>query len=80
MILTGTRSGLVVERRLRQRLEHGRAEAAGHDALLERHDELLAAACASDELRVERLGEARVDHSHRPAVGGERGRRPRARA
>ena len=37
------------------------------DALLERHDELLAARAVEDQLAVERLGEARVDDADRPA-------------
>ncbi len=61
----------VVERRVRQRLEHGTAEAAGDDALLERHDQLLAPRVVRDEGRVEWLCEARVDHGDGPAVGGE---------
>ena len=42
------------------------------DALLERHDEPLAARRIEDQLAVERLGEPRVDDADRPAVGRQR--------
>ena len=66
--------------RLLERLEHRGAEAAGHDALLERDDELLAARLVEDQLAVERLGEPRVEHADRPALAPRARRRPRAPA
>ena len=54
-------------------------EAAGHDALLERHDEPLAAGRIEDQLAIERLREPGVDDPDRPALGLEGGRRLQAR-
>ena len=50
------------------------------DALLERHDQLLAARLLEDQLAIERLGVARVDDADRPALRGQRARRPPRRA
>ena len=47
-------------------------EPAGHHALLERHDEPLAARLVEDQLAVERLGEPGVDDADGPALGLER--------
>src|SRR4029079_4108608 len=44
----------------------------GDDALLERHDETLAPRLVEDQLPVERLREASVDHPDRPALLGQR--------
>ena len=45
----------VGEARLLDQLEHAAPEPAGHDALLERHDQPLAARRVEDQLTVERL-------------------------
>ena len=69
-----------VSRASSSELEDGAPEPAGHDALLERHDQLLAACCVEDQLTVERLREAGVDDPDGPALGLERVgglRRPR---
>ena len=62
----------VGQARLLDGLEHAAAEAAGHDALLERHDEPLAAGLVEDQLAVERLREPGVDDPDRPALGRQR--------
>ena len=64
----------VGEPRLLERLEHRRPEPAGHDALLERHDERLAACLVEDQLAVERLHEPGVDR-RRPTSRAPRARR-----
>ena len=54
-----------------EQLQHPAPEPARHDALLERHDEPLAAGLVQDELAVERLGEPGVDDADGPAVLGQ---------
>ena len=56
------------EPRLLDRLEHRGPEPAGHDALLERHEQRLAPRLVEDQLAVERLREPRVDHADGPAA------------
>ena len=62
---------LVVHGCIHQCLEHAGAKASSHDALLERHDQLLAACVALDQVDIEWFGVARVDDAHRPAVRGK---------
>ncbi len=47
-----------------QHLQHGRAEAARQDALLERHDQLLVPGLLQDERSIEGPREASVDEGH----------------
>ena len=70
--------GRVGQPRLLEQLQDAAAEPAGHDALLERHDQPLAAGLVQDQLAVERPGEPGVDDPDRPALGLERLRPPRA--
>src|SRR5207247_2189415 len=53
-------------------VEDARTEPTGHDAFLERRDELLAARLVEDQLAVERLGKTRIDDGNGPALGLER--------
>ena len=72
--------GRVGQARLLEQLEDAAAEAAGDDALLERHDQALAAGLVEDQLAVERPGEAGVDDADRPALAPRARRPPRAPA
>ena len=72
--------GRIGQARLLDELEHAAAEPAGHDALLEGHDQPLAAGLVEDQLPVERLCEPGVDDPDGPALVLERSRRPRAPA
>ena len=54
-----------------QALEHGASEAAHHAVLLDRHDDAAALRVRHDLARVERLGEARVQHGGLDPLGRE---------
>ena len=72
--------GRIGQPRLLDELEDAAPEAAGHDALLERHEEPLAAGLVEDQLTVERPRVSGVDDADRPALGRQQvGRRDRPR-